>query len=218
MKLLIYLLFTFLIVPSGFAQKSDDWKLARNQEGVKIYLRSIKGLGTKEVLGLTQVHATLGALVRMVKDPENHHIWIYANKEARFLKTISDFEWIYYNISEAPWPVRDRDLITHVKMEQDPDSYAVRIVSEGWPDYIPVNKNLVRIVKLKSSWVFTPKSNGIIDIRFELSIDLGGGIPAWIVNFAIDKGPFNTLQNMAEVVKTDRYRSKVLPYIKEKTF
>jgi hypothetical protein len=218
MKLLINLLFTFLIVSSGFAQKADDWKLARDKEGVKIYLRSVKGLGTKEVLGLTQVSATLGALVSMVKDPENHHIWIYANKEARFLKIISDFEWIYYNISEAPWPVRNRDLITHAKLEQDPDSYAVRIDSEGWPDYIPAQKNLVRIARLKSSWVFTPKSNGIIDIRFELSIDLGGDIPAWLVNFAIQKGPFNTLLNMAEVVKTDRYRSKVLPYIKEKTF
>lgn len=218
MKLLINLLFTFLIVSSGFAQNADDWKLARNKEGVKIYLRSVKGLGTKEVLGLTQVPATLGALVSMVKDPENHHIWIYANKEARFLKIISNFEWIYYNISEAPWPVRDRDLITHAKLEQDLDSYAVRIDSEGWPDYIPANKNLVRIARLKSSWVFTPKSNGIIDIRFELSIDLGGDIPAWLVNFAIQKGPFNTLLNMVEVVKTDRYRSKVLPYIKEKTF
>ena len=218
MKLLINLLFTFLIASTGFAQKSDDWKLDRNHDGVKIYLRSVKGLGTKEVLGLTQVHATLSALVSMVKDPENHRLWIYANKEARFLEIINDFEWIYYNVSVAPWPLRHRDLITHVKMKQDPDSYVVRIESEGCPDFIPVNKNLVRITRLKSSWVFTPKSNGMIDIQFELAIDLGGDIPAWIINFAIDKGPFNTLQHMVEVVKTDRYRGKVLPYIKEKNF
>lgn len=218
MKLLINLLFTFLIISSGFAQNADDWKLARNQEGVKIYLRSVKDARTKEVLGLTQVAATLGALVSMIKDPENHYTWIYANKEARFLKIISDFEWINYKISEAPWPERSSDLITHVKLEQDPDSYAVRIVSEGWPDYIPANKNYDRIAKLKSLWVFTPKSNGIIDIRFELSIELGGGIPPWLVNIAIDKGPYNTLLNIAEVVKRDMYRSKVLPYIKEKPF
>ena len=218
MKLLTSLLFTFLIVSSGFTQKADDWKLARNQEGVKIYLRSVKGMGTKEVLGLTQVHATLGALVSMVKDPENHHSWIYANKEARFIKIISDTEWIYYNISEAPWPIRNRDLITHAKLEQDPDTYVVRIDSEGWPDYIPANKNLVRIARLRSSWVFTPKSNGITDIRFELSIDLGGDIPAWLVNFAIDKGPFNTLLNLDSVVKTDRYKNQILPFVKEKSF
>jgi len=218
MKLLINLLFTFLISSSGHAQKADDWKLVRNQEGVKIYLRSVKGLGTKEVLGLTEVPATLGALVSMVKDPENHHTWIYANKEARFLKKISDSEWIYYNISEAPWPVRNRDLITHAKLEQDPDSYVVRIDSEGWPDYIPANKNLVRIARLRSLWVFTPMRNEKTDIRFELSIDLGGDIPAWLVNFAIDKGPFNTLLNLARVVKTDRYKNQILPFVKEKSF
>ena len=218
MKLLTIFLFTFLMVSSGFAQKADDWKLVRNQEGVKIYLRSAKGLGTKEVLGLTKIPATLGALVSMVKDPENHHTWIYANKVARFLKIISNSEWIYYNISEAPWPVRDRDLITHAKLEQDPDSYAVRIDSEGWPDYIPANKNLVRIARLKSLWVFTPTGNGIIDVRFELSIDLGGDIPAWLINFAIDKGPFNTLLNLGKVVKTDKYRGQVLPFVKEKSF
>ena len=218
MKLMTSLLLTFIIASSGFAQKADGWKLARNQEGVKIYLRSVKGLGIKEVLGLTQVSSTLSALVSMVKDPENHHAWIYANKEARFLKTISDYEWIYYNISEAPWPVRNRDLITHVKLEQNPDTYVVKIESEGWPDYIPANKNLVRIARLKSLWVFTPKSTGIIDIRFELSIDLGGEIPAWLVNFAIDKGPFNTILNLAAVVRTDKYRGKILPYIKENPF
>ena len=217
MKLLANFLFALLFCFSASAQKADDWKLVRNQEGVKIYLRSVEGMGTKQVLGLTKVSATLGSLVSMVKDPENHHSWIYANKQARFLKNISDFEWIYYNISEAPWPVRNRDLITHAKIDQDPDSYVVKIDSEGWPDYVPPNKNLVRIAMLRSLWIFTPKNNGEIDIRFELSIDLGGDIPAWLVNFAIDKGPFNTLLNLTEVVKSDRYRSRILPFIKEKT-
>jgi len=218
MKLLAILLLTLLSGFSGFAQKGDNWKLARDQEGVKVYLRSAGSMETKEVLGISRVPASLGALVSLVKDPEYHPNWIYANKQARFLKIISDFEWIYYNISEAPWPVRNRDLITRVKLEQDPNSYAVRIDSEGLPDYIPANKNLVRIARLKSSWVFTPKSNGIVDIRFELSIDLGGDIPAWLINLAIDKGPFNTIRNLKKAVKTDRYRNKVLPYIKEKYF
>ncbi len=218
MKNLANLLFAFLIASSGFAQEADGWKLARNQDGIKVYLRNASGLGTKEVLGLTRVSATLGALVSMVKDPENHPKWVYASKQAQFLKKIGDFEWIYYNISEAPWPIRNRDLITRVKLDQDPDSYSVRIDSEGWPDYIPSNMKLVRIARLKSAWVFTPKSNGIIDIRFELSIDLGGDLPAWLINLAIDKGPFNTLLNMAKVVKSERYRNKVLPFIREKKF
>jgi hypothetical protein len=208
--------FLLLLTFAGFAQKAGEWRLARDEDGVKIYLRAVEGVRTREVLGLTSMHATLGALVSMVKDPSCHALWIYANKEARFLKTISDFEWIYYDVSAAPWPVRNRDLITHAVMTQDSNSYAVRIVSDGWPDYIPPGKNLVRVPKLRSVWVFTPANDGIVDVRFELSIDLGGDIPAWLVNFGIDRGPFSTLVNMAKVVQTTRYKNKILPYIHEK--
>jgi len=53
-------------------------------------------------------------------------------------------------------------------------------------------------------------------VRFELLIDLGGDIPAWLVNMAIDKGPYYTLLNMSKVVKTSRYKDTYLNYIMEK--
>ena len=48
MKLLANFLFALLFCFSASAQKADDWKLVRNQEGVKIYLRSVEGMGTKQ--------------------------------------------------------------------------------------------------------------------------------------------------------------------------
>jgi len=218
MKLLINLAL-FLIIPAlTFAQKASEWKLTRNQEGVKIYIRTVEGSRTKEVLGLMQMSTNMGALVNLVKDPDSHHLWIYANKNAKLLKTINDFEWFYYNVSEAPWPVSNRDLITHAIMKQDKSSLIVRIDSEGYPNYIPIKKDLVRVPKLKSIWEFTPAGEGKIDVRFELSIDLGGDIPAWLVNMAIDKGPFNTLLNMSKVINTNKYKNIKLSYIQEKTY
>jgi len=218
MKFFFNLIITASFSFSLFAQKANEWKLTRNQEGVKIYIRTAEGSRTKEVLGLMQMNTHLGALVSMVKDPKNHYLWIYANKNAKLLKLVNDFEWVYYNESEAPWPVSNRDLITHAKLKQDKFTNMVRIDSDGWPDYIPVKKDLVRVPKLSSVWEFTPKSEGIVDVRFELSIDLGGDIPAWLVNMAIDKGPFYTLLNMSKVVKTSLYKNEYLPYIKEKSF
>ncbi len=218
MKLLIHLILITIIPFCVFSQNASGWKLTRNQEGVKIYIRTVEGSRTREVLGLMQMSTNLGPLVSMVKDSENHHLWIYANKSAKLLKVINDFEWIYYNISEAPWPVSNRDLITHAKMKQDKTSGIVRIDSEGWPDYIPVKEDLVRVPKLRSVWEFTPAREGIVDVRFELSIDLGGDIPVWLVNMAIDKGPFNTILNMSKVVKTNKYKNTQLSYIQEKTF
>ncbi len=217
MKRVHYIILFYLINHlTLFSQKANEWKLTRNEEGVKIYIRNVEGSRTKEVLGLTQIKTHLAALVSMVKDPDNHHLWIYANKSAKLLYSFNDFEWIYYNISEAPWPVSNRDLITHALMKQDKSTYKVIIYSNGKPDYIPHKKDLVRVPKLTSVWEFTPQSDGIVDVRFELTIDLGGDIPAWLVNMAIDKGPFNTLLNMSKVVKTSKYADTYLSYIMEK--
>jgi hypothetical protein len=212
--LTIFIVFIFKIEVAS--QKSNEWKLSRYEKGVKIHLRDGKNGGGKEVLGITTIQASLSALVFIVKDSENHYQWIYANKNAKLLKAINNFEWIYYNESKAPWPVSNRDLITHAKMKQDSISLAVTIDSQGLPNYLPAKEGIVRIKKLHSVWVFTPREHGLVDVQFELEIDLGGNIPTWLVNTSIDKGPMHTLQNMALVLQQEKYRKIRLPYIKEK--
>jgi len=202
----------------AIAQKGRDWKLSRYEKGVKIQVRDGRDGKVKEVLGNTTIKASLSALVFLIKDAENHYQWIYANKTARLLKEISQFEWIYYNESEAPWPVSNRDLITHARMMQDTTTLVITIDSKGEYDYVPEKEGLVRIKKLHSIWVFTPKDYGLVDVQFELEIDLGGNIPTWLVNTSIDKGPMHTLQNMSSLLQQNRYRKINLSYIKEKKY
>jgi hypothetical protein len=206
----------FTINVEVFPQKTNDWKLSRYEKGVKIYIRNGNRASAKDVLGTTTIKTSLSALVYLVKDSENHYQWIYANKYAKLLKTMSDFEWIYYNESEAPWPVSNRDLITHAKLVQDANTFQITIDSQGVPDYLPEKNGLVRIKKLHSVWVFTPAKYGQVDVRFELEIDLGGNIPVWLINTSIEKGPMHTLQNMAKVLQQEKFKSIKLPYITEK--
>ncbi len=217
MKLIINsLAILFILIANASAQKNASWQLSGNNNGVKIYIRKGENSNLKEVLGLTTIKTTLSALVFLVKDSENHYQWIYANKKASLIKSINDFEWIYYNESEAPWPVSNRDLITHAKMKQDSISLKIIINSIGLPNYLAEKEGLVRVPKLKSVWVFTPKNNGFVDVQFELAIDLGGNIPPWLVNISIDRGPMHTLANMAKVLEQSRYKNVKLSYIREK--
>ena len=211
-KIILLTLFTSI---DCFSQEETGWALSRKSNGVNIYMRRNSNSPVKEVMGKMTVKSSLAALVYIVKDSENHYQWIYANKQARMLKTINNFEWIYYNESQAPWPVSNRDIITHAKMRQDSSSLKIVIDSKGIPKYMPEKEGLVRIPRLNTSWEFTPKKNGMVDVRFELEIDLGGNIPPWLVNVSIDKGPMNTLQNMSKLIAQDKYRKINLPYIKE---
>jgi hypothetical protein len=217
MKFLLSVIFTFIIIcTKSQSLKVDEWHLTQYKGGVKIYLRKSSNSNVKEVLGIVTIKTSISALVYLVKDTENHYQWIYANKTAKLLKTLSDFEWIYYNESEAPWPVSNRDLITHAKMVQDKSTLIVTINSVGIPNYLPKKEGLVRVPKLYTEWVFTPRNYGMVEVRFELEIDLGGNIPAWLVNTSIDNGPLQTIQNMAKVLNQEKYKKINLPYIIEK--
>jgi hypothetical protein len=202
----------------AFSQKDNAWKLTKEKDGIKIYMRMAANSKTDDVLGIMLMKTHLSPLVQMVKDSENHYRWIYANKNAKTLKAINDFEWIYYNESEAPWPVSNRDVITHALIIQDLSTFTVKIFSDGLPEYMPVKKDLVRIPALKNVWEFIPKEKGFTEVHFTLSMDLGGEIPAWLVNLVIDNGPFSTIFNMSKLVQTDLYRNTYLSYIKEKPF
>ena len=47
------------------------------------------------------------------------------------------------------------------------------------------------------------------------TFDLGGDLPAWLVNTSIHRGPYETIQGMSRFVKKRKYRTAKLPYVKE---
>ena len=68
---------------------------------------------------------------------------------------------------------------------------------------------------LKSLWTLIPKGNGRVDVSYELIVDPGGWIPAWLVNMTMAVGPYNTILNMREELKKEKYQSAKYTFIKE---
>ncbi len=213
MRLII--IFIILSISNTYSQNNNEWKLTKNKNGIKIYTRHSTESPIKEVKGVMTIKTSLASVIALVKDAKNQHNWVYLNKVAYLLKE-SDFEWLYYNESDAPWPVTNRDIVTHAKLIQNPRTYAIRINTKGIPDYIPEKKGIVRIKKLNSSWDFIPGKEGYVQVIFRLFIDLGGNLPAWAVNLAVDTGPYNTMQAMSEEIKRDKYKNAKRSFIKEK--
>jgi hypothetical protein len=200
---------------TGKKRKKPDWKLERKQEGVTVYIRKVEDSPVLQVRAVKRIKTSLSALVALIKDSQGRQRWIYKNKSAKQLEQRSDFEWINYKEMNAPWPVSNRDMIVHSKLSQDPETYTVRIDSVGVPDFLPKKKRIVRVPKLVTSWEFIPQKDGMVEVRFKLAIELGGRLPAWLVNTSIDRGPYETILGMDKFVQKRRYRKAKIPYIKE---
>jgi len=201
--------------PEEESEKTGNWKLIKNEDGIKAFTREVKGSDVKQVRVTANIKSTLTALVAIVRDVGSHTKWIYRCKTANVLKRISNTETYYYNETEAPWPVADRDIITHAVIKQNKKTKVVTITSTGVPNYIPPKKDIVRIEKLIAKWIFVPKPDGTVDVTSLLLIDLGGDLPSWLVNMAIADGPFETVYNMRREVVKPKYQNTVYDFIEE---
>ena len=185
--------------------QSGKWKLEKNQNNIKVYTRKTEDSKIKEFKAITTINTSVSTLINVLNDVEAYPEWIQDVKYTKTLKQITSNErYDYYEIS-VPWPLDNRDIIVHYKIEQDAQTNIVKAKITGKPDYIPKKSGVVRIEKAKGIWQFTPKENGKVQILYQFLGDPAGNIPAWIINLFIVDGPYKTLTNLKEFVKKEKY-------------
>ena len=112
-------LFFLLLIPfvNSFAQ--PDWKLAKDKEGIKIYMASNESSKFKSIRVQCILTGSLAKLQTILRDVSNHTAWVYKTKNASLLKQITANEFIYYSVTEMPWPLSNRDGVYHLTMTPD---------------------------------------------------------------------------------------------------
>lgn len=197
-----------------FAQSTgEDWIYKGVKDGVKVFYR--KKTDIYELKLVTSIQTTLSGIIQLFHEVENYPLWGYKVKESRLLKRISETETIYYSRLDFPWPLDDRDLIFHSKLEQDPFTKRVTSTSVSLPDYLPTYGGVVRIREANTKWVMIPGAGGWLYIEYYLHSDPGGSIPDWAVNLGIDMGPRETIKSLRTLLQQQKYQTIKLAHIKE---
>ncbi|MEI6411495.1 MAG: START domain-containing protein [Bacteroidota bacterium] len=195
------------------AQDNDGWVFKNEKEGVKVYYKSTSDI--QEVKLISSIQSTMSGLIQLFSEVENYPKWGYKIIESRLLKKVSDTESYYYSKIDFPWPMNDRDIIMHSITVQDPVTRCITAVSVAVPDYIPVNKDVIRIRTANTKWTIYPGAGGWLYTEYYIHSDPGGTIPEWLVNLAIDMGPRETIKGIRNALKQNRYQQVKLGYIKE---
>lgn len=211
-------LFFFMLLLTAFlleAQEEYAWKLVKTNNDIKAYVKKNPNSKVRTVRVETITTATLSEVVSIIKDAGNHNKWVFVNNEACILESFDKYSWVYYGISDLPWPVSDRDIITMVKLVQDTSDFTIYLKSTGVPHYLDEKEGFVRINDVVSEWRLNPIGNGTIHIAFELTLDVGGSIPLWFINLAVTKGPMQTMQGLLEMIESGDYKTHKLEYIRE---
>ena len=209
MRFFLALLF---VSTSAFA---DDWKYAKSVDGVVAYTRAVPSSPFKEYKVEVEIEARLSQVVAVLMNVRELPQWVDRCAEANILKEISATESIARTITASPFPLKNREAIAHGKLTQDPATKIVTLTSTGRPDFAPLNSKFERVRELRGKWVLTPKPNGKVHVQMIGHTDPGGVIPAAIANYFVVMIPLNTIKNLRNQVKKEKYAHIKLAYIRE---
>ncbi len=192
MKHFLYICFFLLNSFSG-----SDWVLKKEKLGISVYTRSVEGSTFEEFKGVTVIpDITLAEVLEVILDVKNYDRLFPDCMNPKVLKQDGKWYDIHYLQSKAPFPVKNRDSVFEQKTELDKDGKHARIVLKPLPDYIPENKDFVRVRKGSGTWELDEDDQRNVKVSYQFQPDPGGEIPSWIANGFIDGHPFKTLSNL----------------------
>ncbi|MEM6317123.1 MAG: START domain-containing protein [Bacteroidota bacterium] len=179
---------------------AQEWELTKKSETIQVFTRKIADYDTKEYKAVTTVKTDVATLNELLRNHDNLKNWFVRCPVSERLEKVSDDEFYVYFLNDAPWPVADRDNITHMRFERLADSTQF-VFLKGVPNYLPINSGIVRIPKMEAHWEFKPLGNGHIQVTQQVKADLGGKVPTWLINMAIVEAPFQTMENLRKQLK-----------------
>ena len=173
---------------------AEDWKVAKNEDGIKVSLSEVSGSAYKAYQGVTTIKAPLAKIKALQEDVAGACAWIHECKSQKLLKTEGDQSWTYTQFN-TPWPVTPRDSILLVTSTVSPDGTLTRTL-KGLPTYAPAEKGFVRGAQVDGFWKLVPKGDNLTEVTYQVHTEPGGSVPSFVANKFVVDAPFNTLKGL----------------------
>ena len=175
---------------------AEDWKVAKDEDGIKVSLSEVPGSQYKAYQGVTLINAPVAEISALQEDVAGACAWIYECKTQKLLKHEGDKSWTYTQFN-TPWPVTPRDSVPLVTTNEASDGTLTRTL-EGQPTYLPEEKGFVRVAQVKGFWKLVPKGANQTEVTYQVHTEPGGSVPSWLANKFVVDAPFNTLKALKE--------------------
>ncbi|MDX1693813.1 MAG: START domain-containing protein [Ketobacteraceae bacterium] len=220
MRIMMIAALTTLLLP---VQAMADWELQQDKDGIRVFTKALPDSDFDAFKAETIIDTRLSTLMAVHFDVNSVKDWMKNCDESRLLSDdISPAGYTAYFRTDSPWPLDDRDYTLNYDIQQDPEDLTVTLSFHSVTDLVPENDGVVRVTELEGFWKMTPlKQKGKQDqdgvsVTYQVKANPGGNVPAWLANsFAVEQ-PFESLQNLRQQVKQDKYKSKHFSFIKEK--
>ena len=198
---LFWIAIIVLLLTSGVSAQ-ENWNLVKEEAGITVYTKTESGSKYKAFKAEMQVSCKIENIIEVLKNSYSINNWIVNCKGVKLLKT-EDNDQYYYIETSLPLPFQNRDMVYHfqyiqINSEQD------RVIVTGIPEYIQPKQGIVRMVKADGYWLLTAIDTDKTAVTYQMHVEPGGLIPAWLANPFIKNVPFSTFKELRNIVQKSR--------------
>lgn len=213
-RILIFLVPVFLVIAKfSSGQEENVWELRKQKNGIEVYSKDTGQSSFEAFSAKTIFTGTVETFVAALQDLPAMTEWSDNAKYMKLLEKSGDTVLIYYHESTAPFPFSNRDGIYKNSYRWNKMQNCLTVKIDILYDYLPLNPDLVR-VKGEGFWEVKLLADGKLGITFQLLVDPGGSIPAWLSNMFTDEIPYNTLLKFRDIMmKKTEYQNRKFEFL-----
>ena len=199
-SLLLLIIFFSSVSHLRAQEKTQNWQLVKDENGIKVYTRILDNSDYKEFRGEMDVATNLDTLLTFINNAERCPAWQY-----KCIKMLNLSNGYIYKLSNLPWPLSDRYTVMQTQMHYDKQdkTYTLHLkniergkLSQQILAQLPVENDTVQMRYSDGYWQFKIDSPSIIHITYQMHGDPAGVIPAVLANQGVTNAAFVTLSNL----------------------
>lgn len=185
-------LWLVLLLTFGADAAQLQWKLVREQEGIRVYLADVPGSRYQAYRGVMNVRADMHRLLELQQDVAGSCAWIFTCAQQHLLQSDGAVSWLYTRF-QTPWPVTPRDSILEITTQTSADGAVIRLL-KGVPEHLPQERGFVRVSRVDGMWRLQPRDDGQVEVLYQAHTEPGGSVPSWLANSFVVDAPLQTLK------------------------
>ncbi|MCH8544484.1 MAG: hypothetical protein LAT61_13020 [Alcanivorax sp.] len=189
------------------AAPASDWQLITDRDNIQVFRRENDHSRMRSFRGVTVMPVEdFAAIGAQLNDYGFIASWMHMVSEITEIDRRTHQDRDIHVTTFLPWPVSNRDVMLHIKLLQSSDDHTVNVRYQAQEGVKPPVPGYVRMPEMTGHLRFEPLTAPDVRITFEVVVDPGGYIPAWLGNVILRDIPYFSLQRLGRMINQPAYQ------------
>lgn len=185
------------------AVNAADWRLGKEDSGVRVYSRDAAGGGI-EVKAETTVDVPLVSVMALILDYDAATRWRASMiKSMKVKEQPNDHTWILQVHAEPPWPLPANESVIEARLLSKPDRVVYQYKERA--DLQPPGTKSA-LGAMNGEWILEPAGQGRTQVTNVMMMKPNIPVPDWLIKRMIYNTPHEQMIKLGKVAAEPQYR------------